>query len=178
MFRVVLALVTVLGLLRAQDKPAGFGKPANPEKLRGLDITVFPDGKGLPVGHGSAVGGKLVYKDKCAVCHGDNGEGRDKQYGALKGGTGSLATQKPVKSVGSFWPYATTVWDYVHRAMPYDHPRSLTNDEVYAVTAFVLHINGIVPETLELNEKTLPKVEMPNRNGFVPDARPDIRSKR
>ncbi len=175
MFRFAIIFAAVLC---AQDKPSGIGKPANAEKLRALDITVFPDGKGLPAGRGTAVAGKLVYKEKCAVCHGDHGEGREKQYGALKGGMGSLATAKPMKTVGSYWPYATTVWDYIHRAMPYEHPRSLSSDEVYAVTAFVLNINGIIPETLELNERTLPKVEMPNRNGFVPDARPDIRSKR
>ena len=165
-------------VLCAQDKPTGIGKPATAERLRELDITVFPDGKGLPVGHGNAAAGKLIYKEKCAVCHNDNGEGRDKQYPALKGGMGTIKTSKPVKSVGSFWPYATTLWDYISRGMPYEHPRSLTKDEVYAVTAFVLHINGIIPETLELNEKSLPKVEMPNRDGFRTDQRPEIQPKR
>jgi cytochrome c len=151
------------------------GRPATEAEIKAKDITILPTGAGLPVGKGNAVQGKTVYKDKCAVCHNDNAEGREAQYPPLAGGTGSLKSNKPLKTVGSFWPYATTIFDYVRRAMPYDHPRSLSADEVYSVTAFLLFKNGIIPETQEMNEKSLPQVKMPNRDGFVPDARPDIK---
>ena len=156
----------------------GQGRPASAELIQKLDITVFADGRGLPVGTGTAAAGRAIYKSKCAVCHNDNGEGREKQYPALVGGIGTLATERPVKRVGSFWPYATTVFDYIRRSMPFDHPRTLAVDEVYAVTAFVLHLNGIVAEGFELNERNLAAVKMPNRDGFVPDQRPDVKAKR
>jgi len=156
----------------------GQGRPATADEIRKADLTVFPDGRGLPAGKGTAVRGAVVYKEKCAVCHNERGEGRDQQWPALVGGIGSLATSKPKKTVGSYWPYATTVWDYINRAMPFDHPRSLAADDVYSVTAFVLFLNGLVDENRELNEKTLPQVVMPNRNGFVPDRRPDVKAKR
>ena len=168
--------LVVLGLAGAVL--CGQGRPATAEEIRKLDLTVFPDGRGLPVGKGTAVRGAAVYKEKCAVCHNDQGEGREGQWPALAGGIGSLATRKPVKTVGSYWPYATTVFDYVNRSMPFDHPRSLAADDVYAVTAFVLYLNGLVEQGRELNEKTLPRVTMPNRNGFVPDKRPDVKAKR
>jgi len=156
----------------------GQGRPATAGEVRKLDITVFPDGRGLPAGKGNAVLGRPIYKVKCAVCHNEAAEGRDQQWPALVGGIGSLATPKPKKSVGSYWPYATTVWDYINRSMPFDHPRSLATDEVYSVTAFVLFLNGLIAEGHELNEKTLPQILMPNRNGFVPDRRPDVKAKR
>jgi cytochrome c len=166
------SLLLVAGLLAAQPKPFGFGKPVSPREAQKRDLTVFADGQGLPPGRGTAAQGAPIYAAKCAECHNDRGEGREKQYPGLVGGIGSLGTPKPKKSVGSYWPYATTLWDHIHRAMPFDHPRTLTADETYAVTAFVLHLNGIVTETQELNEKTLPKVVMPNRNGFIPPKRP------
>jgi mono/diheme cytochrome c family protein len=156
----------------------GQGRPATAEEIRKADLTVFPDGRGLPAGKGTAVRGEDVYKERCAVCHNDRGEGRDQQWPALVGGIGSLATSKPKKTVGSYWPYATTVWDYINRSMPFDHPRTLAADDVYAVTAFVLYLNGLVEQGRELNEKTLPQIMMPNRNGFVPDRRPDVKAKR
>ena len=170
MFRVLLLAVSVGAW--------GQGRPATAEEIARLDLTVFADGRGLPAGKGTAALGKAIYKEKCAVCHHDNGEGREQQYPALVGGIGSLATAKPVKTVGSYGPYATTVWDYIRRSMPFEHPRTLTVDEVYSVTALVLHWNGIVEEGRELNEKTLPQVKMPNRDGFVPDRRPDVKAKR
>lgn len=154
------------------------GKPVSAEELRALDITVFPDGKGLPAGKGTAAQGATIYKAKCAECHNEKGEGRDQQYPRLVGGVGSLTTAKPMKTVGSYWPYATTVWDTIYRAMPYETPRTLKPDEVYAVTALLLHWNGVIGENDELNEKTLPKVKMPNRDGFVPDARPHQKLKK
>jgi cytochrome c len=149
-----------------------FGKPISADEAKKRDLTVFADGRGLPPGKGDAKSGAAVYAAKCAECHNDRGEGRERQYPALVGGIGSLGTPKPKKSVGSYWPYATTLWDHINRAMPFDHPRSLSPDEVYSVTAFVLFLNGILPESQELNEKTLPKVNMPNRHGFIPPKRP------
>lgn len=158
----------------AQPKPLGLGRAASAEEIAKVNLTVYPDGKGLPAGSGTAEKGRPLFKAKCAACHNDNGEGREAQYPALTGGIGSLATAKPKKTVGSYWPYATTVFDFIRRAMPFDHPRSLTADEVYSLTALVLHWNGIVAETQELNAKTLPAVRMPNRDGFVPYKRPAI----
>lgn len=170
MFRAVLVL--------AVGACWGQGRPATAEEIQRADITVFADGRGLPVGKGTATAGRAVYKAKCAVCHNDEGEGRERQYPALKGGIGTLATKRPVKTVGSYWPYATTVFDTIRRSMPFDHPRSLTVDETYAVTALVLYFNGIVGEGQELNERNLAQVKMPNRDGFVPDRRPDVKAKR
>jgi cytochrome c len=159
-------------LLSSLLSQAVTGRPASAEEIRKFDITVFPNGKGLPAGKGTAAEGKDIYKAKCAECHNEKGEGRDQQYPRLVGGVGSLATAKPIKTVGSYWPHATTVWDTIFRAMPYETPRTLKPDEVYALTALLLHWNGIITESFELNEKTLPQVKMPNRDGFIPDARP------
>jgi S-disulfanyl-L-cysteine oxidoreductase SoxD len=165
---------------RGEEKaaPARIGKPATDAQIAAINLTVFPDGTGLPQGKGTAAQGKDVFKDKCAVCHNDQAQGRQNQYPALVGGIGSLATSKPVKTVGSYWPYATTVFDYIRRAMPYDHPGSLQPDEVYSTVAFILNLNGIIGPNDEMNATTLPKVKMPNRDGFIPDARPDVKAKR
>lgn len=178
MSKVVLIILWLFACGAAQAQSIGLGRVASADEMKKLDLTILPDGTGLPAGSGTAKRGESIFKEKCAECHNDRGEGRQGQYPALVGGQGTLNTSKPVKTVGSYWPYATTVWDYIHRAMPFDHPRSLPADDVYSVTAFVLFLNGIVAETAELNEKTLPKVMMPNRNGFVPDRRPDIKSRR
>jgi mono/diheme cytochrome c family protein len=154
------------------------GRTATTAEIRAADITVLPDGTGLPEGRGNAIAGEPVYKSRCAVCHGAKAEGRKGEYPALVGGRGTLATSKPVKTVGSYWPYATTLWDHINRAMPFNTPHILPPNDVYAVTAFILHLNGIVGREELLTEKTLPKVVMPNREGFVPDSRPDIKSKR
>ena len=118
------------------------------------------------VGSGTAVQGKQIFADNCAACHGDNGQGGIKDR--LAGGQGTLASSMPVKTVGSFWPYATTLFDYIHRAMPYPTPGSLSTDETYAVTAYILSLNGIVPADGRLDKESLPKIRMPNRDGFVP----------
>ena len=154
------------------------GRAPSAEEIRGADITVLPDGSGLPAGQGSAVAGEPIYAARCAECHGPKAEGRKGEYPALAGGRGTLATPKPVKTVGSYWPYATTVWDEINRAMPFNAPHVLRPDDVYAVTAYVLYLNGIVTRDQVLNEKTLPKVVMPNRGGFILDTRPDIKSRR
>lgn len=153
------------------------GRPATGAEIQDQDLTVLPTGAGLPVGKGNAARGKTVYKEKCAVCHNDNAEGRTGQYPALAGGVGSLKSDKPLKTVGSYWPYATTLIDFVRRAMPYDNPRTLAKDDLYAVSAFVLFKSGLISETQELNEKSILLVKMPNRDGFVPDARPDVKPK-
>lgn len=166
-----LALVFISATLYAQ-------RPATPDEIRQSDYTVLPTGAGLPEGSGTAARGRDVFKSKCAVCHNEKAEGKPGQYPALVGGVGSLATNRPVKTVTSYWPYATTLFDYIRRAMPYDQPRTLSNDEVYSVAAFLLSLEGIVKENDELNAQTLPKVRMPNRDGFIPDARPDVKPKR
>lgn len=143
----------------------GLGVPLPPEKLATIDIGIAPDGKGLPPGRGSAVEGEKVFAAKCAACHGVGGE--NGLHDRLVGGQGSLATEKPVKTVGSYWPYATTVFDYIRRTMPFQEPRSLTDDEVYAVTAWLLWRNGIIGQRTVVDAKSLPKVRMPNRDGFI-----------
>jgi cytochrome c len=148
------------------------GRAPTAEELRAIDIEIAPDGAGLPAGQSTAAAGKSVYTRRCETCHGPTGtEGPQDR---LVGGKGSLATDKPIKTVGSYWPYATTLWDYIRRAMPFDHPGTLSNDEIYGVTAYVLFLNGIVGEQDVVDQKTLPQVQMPNRRGFVADTRPDV----
>jgi cytochrome c len=156
----------------AQSPSFGVGHPPTPEHLRAIDIEVTPDGKGLPAGRGTAAEGKAVYTSRCETCHGPTGAEGPQE--ALTGGKGSLATARPKKTVGSYWPYATTLWDYIRRAMPFDHPGTLTNDQIYAATAYVLFLNGIVAEQDAIDQTTLPTIQMPNRNGFVADPRPDV----
>lgn len=124
-----------------------------------------PSDAGLPPGSGTVKQGAAVYASKCKACHGEKGAG--KPADALVGGIGTLGSGKPVRTVGSYWPYATTLFDYTRRAMPTTAPMSLTNEEVYAVTAYILHLNGIVPADAVMNSETLPQVQMPNREGFV-----------
>jgi S-disulfanyl-L-cysteine oxidoreductase SoxD len=151
----------------------GIGRPATPADSEAHGISVAPDGTGLPRGRGTVAEGRVLYAAQCAGCHGDRGQGVG-DFAVLAGGQGTLATSKPLQTVGSYWPYATTVWSYIHRAMPYPHPGTLTVDETYAVTAYVLHLNGIVRAKAALDEKTLPRLRMPNRDGFVDDPRPDM----
>lgn len=136
---------------------------------------MLPDGTGLPVGKGSALDGEVIYRSKYASCHGASGEGVRPFGQALVGGIGTLASPNPVKTIGSYWPYATSVWDYIHRAMPYDRPGTLPPDETYAVTSFLLYRNGIIQHDEVLTQESLAKVRMPNRDGFVPDPHPDVR---
>jgi S-disulfanyl-L-cysteine oxidoreductase SoxD len=152
--------------------PGSIGRTVTEAAIAERDITVFPDGRGLPPGRGTALEGRTVFETHCAACHGIKGEGT-KDFPRLVGGVGTLATSSPVLTVGSYWPHATTLWDYNRRAMPYLQPGLLTTGEVYAVTAYILHLNGIVKEDEVLDERTLPAVRMPNRDGFVHDVRPD-----
>nr|WP_246794657.1 cytochrome c [Burkholderia perseverans] len=153
----------------AAPRRYGLGQPVTEASLAAWNIDVAPDGRGLPPGSGSVAHGGQVYAQKCAMCHGAKGEGGAGD--ALVGGIGTLADNKPKKTVGSYWPYATTLFDYIRRAMPYNAPGSLSADDVYAVSAFLLNRNGIVPDGATLDATTLPQVRMPNRDGFVPDPR-------
>jgi len=141
------------------------GRPLTPEEVRKIDITVSPDGRGLPAGSGSVSAGAAVYAKACQACHGAQGAGKPQDQ--LTGGVGSLASGKPVKTAVSYWPAATTLFDYIRRAMPITSPQSLTNDEVYAVTAYILSIDGVVPSDAVLDAKSLPRVKMPNKDGFI-----------
>jgi S-disulfanyl-L-cysteine oxidoreductase SoxD len=152
----------------------GLGRPATSADFAKHEYLVGPKGTGLPKGRGTARAGRAIYLQSCVVCHGLRGEGTN-EYPALVGGKDTLKSDSPLPTIGSYWPYATTVWDYVNRAMPYQNPGSLKPDEVYAVTAYLLAMNGIVSEYFELNEGTLPQVRMPNSDGFVPDPRPDVK---
>jgi cytochrome c len=140
------------------------GKPISPSDLKAWDIFVLPDGTGLPPGSGTAAQGAPIYKQKCAACHGENGEGAI--AGQLIGGP-PHATLDGGKTIANYYPYATTIFDYVRRAMPYTAPRSLSDEEVYALTAFLLARNKIIGEGDIMNAQTLPKVRMPNRDGFI-----------
>jgi cytochrome c len=149
------------------------GETPTTEQIAGWNIDASqPDGAGLPPGSGSVSEGKQVYEENCVACHGPGGGG---PMFKLVGGGGSLATKHPVQTVGSYWPYATTIWDYINRAMPLTSPQSLSHDQVYAVTAYVLYLNHIVSEDAVMNASTLPKVKMPNAGNFIsPDPRPDV----
>ena len=147
-------------------RPArGSGQDISDDDLSAWDISIEPDGEGLPSGSGSVSAGADIYAAKCAQCHGETGT--EGPTDPVAGGIGSLTTEAPAKTVGSFWPYATTLFDYTRRAMPYDAPQSLSADETYAVTAYVLHLNGIVEEDAVLDAASLPAVAMPNKDGFV-----------
>ena len=155
--------------------PYGIGRTAAPAEIAAWDIDVRPDGAGLPSGQGTAARGEGVYQTNCVACHGSNLQGvRGTRGGPLVGGRGSLASKWPLKTVESFWPYATTLYDFVNRAMPFDKPGSLSPGEVYAVVAYILHRAKIIDAEEEMNAHTLPRVRMPNRDGFFPDDRPDV----
>lgn len=149
------------------------GRKATTAEIAGWNIDVDRNGTDLPPGRGTVSLGREVFDQQCAACHGSKGEGGVGDR--LVGGQGTLATSKPVKTVGSYWPYATTLFDYIRRAMPFPSPQSLSNEEVYAVTAYVLYLNGLLPEGGALDAKTLPAVKMPNRDNFVEDPRPDVK---
>jgi cytochrome c len=158
----------------AEARPYGLGRAATAEDFAKHNYLVGPNGTGLPKGRGNAVEGRKIYTQSCAACHGLRGEGTN-EYPSLVGGHGQLPGGKSPPTVGNYWPYATTIWDYVNRAMPYQNPGTMKPDEVYAVTAYLLAINNIISEAVELNERTLPAVKMPNRDGFVSDPRPDAK---
>ena len=155
------------------DRPFNLGKIATAEEVAGWDIDVRPDGLGAPVGIGNAIDGEEVYADLCAACHGDFGEGVDR-WPELVGGEGSLGTHDPLKTTGSYWPYASTLYDYVYRAMPFGESQSLSYDETYQIVAFLLYMNDIIEDDFDVSHENIGSIEMPNRDGFLmPDPRPD-----
>ncbi|HET8543858.1 MAG TPA: c-type cytochrome [Pseudolabrys sp.] len=173
---IALALVLALGgIAQAQGKPEaprnyGIGHVATPEQMAGWDIDVRPDGQGAPPGHGSVKDGEKVYMEKCAACHGEFGESAGR-WPQIAQGKGTLASHDPVKTVGSYFPYLSTVVDYIRRAMPFGDAESLTNDELYAVVAYVLNLNDIVDDNFVLSKETWAQVKMPNSGGFFDDDR-------
>src|SRR3979490_2925741 len=156
------------------QSPYGIGRAATPAEIAGWNIDVDRYGDNLPPGSGSVSHGREVFDQQCAACHGARGEGGlgDQRVG----GQGTLATPKPVRTVGSYWPYAPTLFDYIRRAMPQNAPQSLSNDDVYAVSAYILNLNGLLPADATLDAKTLAAIKMPNRNMFVGDPRPDVKN--
>ena len=161
------ALLMLLSLTApALAQAPQLGQPVSEADLAPWDISIAPDGKGLPPGRGTAAQGADIFLAKCQACHGEKGAGRPND--ALVGGIGSLAADKtPLRTVGSYWPYATTLFDYVRRAMPFQESKSLDADELYAITAYILHLNGIIGENDVIDAQTLPQVKMPNRDGFI-----------
>ncbi len=165
------AALLVSAAAGAQAEKLGLGTPATPEQIKGWDIDVRPDGHGMPGGKGTAAQGEEIFQTNCASCHGEFGEGKDR-WPTLVGGHGSLKHDRPEKTIGSFWPYASTVYDYVKRAMPFGNAQSLSDDELYAVTAYLLQLNDVIKDpNFELNAKTLQEIKMPNADGFYVDDR-------
>ncbi|HEY5205288.1 MAG TPA: cytochrome c [Roseiarcus sp.] len=167
------AVIVASGAVYAAER-YDFGRAATPAEIAGWDIDVSPGGAGLSPGHGDVRQGEAIFAAKCASCHGARGEG--KPMPRLVGGIGTLRDKKPEKTVGSYWPYATTLFDYVRRSMPLNAPQSLTSDEVYAVSAYVLFLNGIVAQDTTLDADSLVNIKMPNRDGFV-SAHPTLGAK-
>lgn len=161
---VAVGLCLIAGTAAAGDK-YGLGRPATAEEIAGWDMDVRPDGTGLPPGSGTVVRGEEIYLERCAVCHGEFGEGAGR-YPVLMGGFETLTEDRPEKTVGSYWPYASTIWDYVQRSMPFGDARSLTADETYAVTAFLLYLNEVVEDDFTLTQGNLTAIRMPNEDGF------------
>jgi mono/diheme cytochrome c family protein len=180
---ILLAFGAIIPGARAQGYPSAFsfGEPATEQDIAKVAIAIPADGKGLPPGSGDYAKGKQVYETACAACHGADLKGvaglPDMPAGAalrLIGGRGTLTNQKPTVTVESYWPYATTLFDYTRRAMPFTAPGTLTADEVYAVSAYILAEANIIDKTTVLDAQNLPKVQMPNRDGFIPDPRPEL----
>ena len=163
--------------------PYNIGRPATADEIAKWDIDVMPDGTGLPPGQGTHAEGAVIFKNSCALCHGDNLKGGDAakvtfdrftpRGDPLIGGRGTLTTDNPVKTVESYWPYSTTLFDYIRRAMPFVAPGSLKDNEVYALVAFILGEANIIDKAQVMNKDTLWKVQMPNKDGFISDPRPD-----
>ena len=174
----LLAANAVPAIAAGAHKPFGYGTPATAEQIKGWDIDARgEDGKGLPPGKGDVNHGAEVFADQCAVCHGTFGEGEGR-YPKLAGGNGTLTADRPEPTVGSYWPFAPTLWDYINRAMPFTSLRTLSADDVYALTAYVLNLNNIVPADFVADKDSLPKVKMPNHDSFSwQDPRPDTAMK-
>ena len=171
----VLAAVALACATAAQAQgPYGIGRPATAAEIAGWNIDIDREGHNLPPGSGTVSHGHEVFDQQCAACHGTKGEGGIGDQ--LVGGQGTLATPKPVRTVGSYWPYAPTLFDYIRRAMPQNAPQSLSNDDVYAVSAYILNLNGLLPADATLDASKLSAIKMPNRSMFVGDTRPDVKN--
>ncbi len=164
-----ISTLLVLGVAALSAQTYGVGREATAGEVAAWDVTIGPEGRELPAGSGTAKDGAQVYEVRCKECHGEDGVGGDQA--GLVGNPEQLKQAPPIKTVGSYWPYATTLFDYTRRAMPFEDPGTLSADQVYAVTAYVLHLNGLVAEDDVLDRESLPKVVMPNRDGFVRDPR-------
>ena len=164
--RLMIAACLCMTSAHALDESPRLGQPVSSAEVDAIDISIDPSGKNLPVGSGTAIEGAVVYAGQCVACHGVGATGGEKLADPLVGGVGSLTSDKPLKTVVSYWPYATTLFDYTRRAMPLNAPMTLTDDEVYAVSAYLLFLGGVIEQTHELNAKSLPQVQMPNRDGF------------
>jgi mono/diheme cytochrome c family protein len=168
------ALALACAIPAQAQSPYGIGRAATPAEIAGWNIDIDRHGDNLPAGNGSVDHGREVFDQQCASCHGGKGEGGIGDR--LAGGQGTLASPKPVRTVGSYWPYAPTLFDYIRRAMPQNAPQSLSDDDVYAVSAYILNLNGLFPADATLDAKTLSAIKMPNRNMFVGDPRPDVKN--
>lgn len=164
--RTILAILLLIGLgVSSEAQTPSLGTPVNPAQLSGFDLIIEPDGTGLPAGSGNAIEGENVFRARCQACHGANGEGNSANTVIVGGSMQSEGP--PLRTVGSYWPHATTVFDFIRRAMPADAPKSLSDEEVYQVTAYVLFLNDIVDRDEVLNARSLPLIDMPNSNGFI-----------
>ena len=162
-----IGIIELLSVVWANEPPpVALGESIDPHSPHVLDLSVMPDGEGLPAGEGTAAQGKRVYETACLRCHGPAGSGGSAD--ALAGAEQPLDSEWPDKTVGNYWPYATTLFDFIRRAMPMDQPGSLSDSDTYALVAYLLRLNGIIEEDAVMNRRTLPKVIMPNRDGFVP----------
>src|ERR1700761_7235760 len=171
----LLTLAAAASLAHAETQGHyGIGRPATEAEIAGWNIDIGRNGENLPSGSGTVSHGREVFAQQCAACHGEKGGGGVGER--LVGGQGTIATPKPIKTVGSFWPYAPTLFDYIRRAMPQNAPQSLSNEDVYAVSAYILNMNGLLPADATLDAKTLSEIKMPNREMFTGDPRPDVKN--
>lgn len=171
---ILLPVASVCAAYAQEQSPYGIGRVATPAEIAGWNIDVGRDGRGLPPGSGTVSRGREVFEHQCASCHGEKGEGSVGDR--LVGGQGTIATARPVRTVGSYWPYAPTLFDYIRRAMPQNAPQSLSNEDVYAVSAYILNLNGLLAADATLDAATLAAIRMPNREKFVSDPRPDVKN--
>ena len=167
------ALILAATAIPAVADQFGLGRPALPEEIAAWDIDVRPDGEGLPEGSGDVMTGEILYTDSCAYCHGDFGEAIDR-WPQLAGGDGTLDSDDPVKTIGSYWPYVSTVFDYVNRAMPFGAARSLSADDVYSLTAYLLYLNDLVDEDFTISHETFAETRLPNQDNFFMDDRGEV----
>ena len=166
------ATVLAAGAASAESKKFGLGREATENEVKAWDIDVRPDGAGLPVGKGSVEEGEAVFAEQCAACHGDFAEGVDR-WPVLAGGMGTMKSDDPVKTVGSYWPYLSTAYDYIYRAMPFGNAQSLEPDQVYGIIAYILNMNGLVEDNFVLSNENFTSVRLPNEANFIEDPRPD-----